>query len=240
MGADKHHWFKFYPSDWRADQALRHCSIAARGLWVECMCLMHEAKPYGHLLVNGKSLTDTQLAVQTGVPQDQITTLLGELDSAGVFSLNGDGVIYSRKMTRFAKRVAEGQKWGRKGGNPALTLNPSLNPSLKPTLDLEARGQILDKPNKEAVDKLVNSSVQTLKNKKPWTREQKKAAWQTKICAEAAQRMSSEKYAVFLTSWAEGEPWACDLAEKMDRELRAGTLKDATGAPPNSVPGAPS
>ena len=30
-----HPWLKFYPSDWRADIALRVCSIAARGLYFE-------------------------------------------------------------------------------------------------------------------------------------------------------------------------------------------------------------
>jgi hypothetical protein len=44
---------KFYPSDWRSDPMLRLCSLAARGLWMEMMCLMHEAEPYGSLLVNG-------------------------------------------------------------------------------------------------------------------------------------------------------------------------------------------
>ena len=58
----KRPWFKFYPSDWRADQALRSCSVAARGLWIECMCIMHEADPYGHLVVNGRPVTDTLLA----------------------------------------------------------------------------------------------------------------------------------------------------------------------------------
>ena len=39
-------WMKFYPRDWRGDQALRAVSIAARGLWLECLCIMHEARPY--------------------------------------------------------------------------------------------------------------------------------------------------------------------------------------------------
>jgi len=46
-------WMKFYPADWRSDPMLRLCSLAARGLWAEMICLMHEAEPYGSLLVNG-------------------------------------------------------------------------------------------------------------------------------------------------------------------------------------------
>ena len=53
-------WMKFYPSDWRADPALRMCSLGARGLWAEMMCIMHEAEPYGCLLVNGQAIGEKQ------------------------------------------------------------------------------------------------------------------------------------------------------------------------------------
>lgn len=114
-------WLKFYTSDWRSDPALRMCSMAARGLWAELICLMHEATPYGHLLVNGQSPTDAQLSVLVGATPDQITALLGELDSAGVFSRTRAGVIYSRKLTRMAKKAATARNNGRKGGNPSLS-----------------------------------------------------------------------------------------------------------------------
>lgn len=113
-------WLKFYTADWRADPRLKMCSIAARGLWIEMICLMHEATPYGHLLVAGRSPTDAQLAVLVGAPPDDIAALLGELESAGVFSRTREGVIYSRKLTRMAKKAATARNNGRKGGNPSL------------------------------------------------------------------------------------------------------------------------
>ena len=133
-------WFKFYPTDWRSDPALRMCSLAARGLWIEMIALMHEAVPYGHLLVSGRSPTETQLAVLAGTTPDQIPELLGELDAAGVFSRTKEGVIYSRKMTRLAKKSAIARKNGKNGGNPTLgkhaenkpLVNPEDNAGLKP------------------------------------------------------------------------------------------------------------
>lgn len=113
-------WFKFYSTDWRADPALRMCSMAARGLWIEMICLMHEADPYGHLLVNGQTVTDAQLAVLVGAPPEQIAALLGELETAGVFSRTRAGVIYSRKLSRMMKKVATARNNGRRGGNPTL------------------------------------------------------------------------------------------------------------------------
>lgn len=142
---------KFYTSDWRSDPALRMCSMAARGLWIEMICLMHEANPYGHLLVKGQSLTDAQLAALVGTPPDQITALLGELGAAGVFSKTRAGVIYSRRLTRMAKKAATARNNGRKGGNPSLRNKegnkPWDNPPDKPEdmpQKLEAIYQIND------------------------------------------------------------------------------------------------
>ena len=113
-------WLKFYTTDWRSDPRLKMCSLAARGLWIDLICLMHEASPYGHLLVNGRCPTDAQVAVLVGAPPDQIAAMLGELEAAGVFSRTRDGTIYSRKLTRMAKKAATARNNGRKGGNPNL------------------------------------------------------------------------------------------------------------------------
>lgn len=84
------------------------------------ICLMHEATPYGHLLINGRCPTDTQVAALLGIPSDQLIEIQDELEAAGVFSRTKDGVIYSRKMTRTMKKAATARKNGRKGGNPTL------------------------------------------------------------------------------------------------------------------------
>lgn len=146
-------WFKFYPTDWRADPALKMCSLAARGLWIEMLGIMHDAAQYGHLLVANSPPADADLAVLIGTTPDQISDLLGELESRAVFSRTRKGVIYSRKMVRDAKNAETSRKNGKKGGNPSLCKtreNPSLdNPSdkegVKPRSQKpEARSQILD------------------------------------------------------------------------------------------------
>lgn len=182
------------------------------------MCLMHEAKPYGHLLVNGKSLTDAQLAIQTGIPHDQITSLIGELETAGVFSRNSDGVIFSRKMTRSAKRAAINKKNGKSGGNPHLVNRPD-NQADKPPVHPEARSQKLDitKDSKS----VVSASAQTLKHQKPKTKEEIKAIWQSNICREAQATMTTDNYALFLEAWANNDPGAKRIAEQLDQRIKA-------------------
>lgn len=114
-------WMKFYPQDWRADEKLRMCSLGARGLWIEMLALMHRSERYGQLLISGRVPTDAQLAVQVGALPDQVTSLLAELEEAGVFSRAASGAIYSRRMTRDHKKAENARKNGRKGGNPNLS-----------------------------------------------------------------------------------------------------------------------
>lgn len=39
--------FQFYPKDWRTDANLRRCSHAARGAWMDVLCLLHDSDEYG-------------------------------------------------------------------------------------------------------------------------------------------------------------------------------------------------
>jgi hypothetical protein len=119
-------WMKFYPSDWRADPALRSCSMAARGLWMEMLCLMHEASPRGSLLINGQQVTGKQLASLCGTGLTETVRWLGELAGAGVFSRDENGTIYSRRIRRDDEKALRDKANGKGGGNPALTkgVNP--------------------------------------------------------------------------------------------------------------------
>lgn len=110
-------YFKFFPENWRGDPALRMCSIGARGLWVEMLCLMHEAEPYGHLLIKGLPVNPKQLASLFGAGLRETVNALAELESCGVFSKTESGTIYSRRMVRDAHKASIGKtevekKWG--------------------------------------------------------------------------------------------------------------------------------
>lgn len=145
-------WLKFYPSDWRADPALRMCSIGARGLWMEMLCVMHEASPRGHLLVNGRAITSPQLASLVGMASDGVEALLSELEDAGVFSRKKNGVIFSRRMEKDENKARKNQENGKMGGNPSLCKpsekQESLNPEVKAQKP-EARNQISEAEKKK-------------------------------------------------------------------------------------------
>ena len=125
--------FQFYPADWRKDPGLRACSMAARGLWIELMCIAHESDEYGVLALNGRAMSPEQIARLVGESIKATVTLLKELEEAGVFSRDDKGAIYSRRMradeqTRVARIKGgaagaefgnRGAEFGKLGGRPA-------------------------------------------------------------------------------------------------------------------------
>lgn len=140
----KRPWFKFFPSDWQGDLKLRSCSLAARGLWAEIVCVMNSADPKGYLVVNGDKPNFTMLSTLCGAPEKEVKKHLKELENAGVFSLMDDGTIYSRRIVRDEEKSAKNRRNGSKGGNPALkeTVNLSDNPTVKPSDKTEVKPHI--------------------------------------------------------------------------------------------------
>lgn len=117
---DKQPWFKFYPQDWRGDAKLRMCSIGARGLWAEMLCVMHEAEPYGYLLSNGKNVTSRQMASLAGISQPECMKYMLELAGAGVYSLDENSAVFSRRMVRDREKAEKAKNDGLVGGNPEI------------------------------------------------------------------------------------------------------------------------
>jgi hypothetical protein len=152
---------KFYPSDWRSDPMLRLCSLAARGLWAELICLMHEAEPYGSMLVNGKRINKVQMAALVGVPEKECSALMLELEGAGVFSRDPDGTIYSRRMRRDHEKALKDKANGRSGGNPKL----------RSKVDGEVKGRV-NPPDKPTVGDGDKAQRPEARDQKPETKDQ--------------------------------------------------------------------
>lgn len=112
--------FQFYPADWRKDPALSACSLAARGLWIELMCIAHEGGTYGFLSINGKAMAPAQIARMVGESPAAVVKLVAELEDAGVFSRDEQGCIYSRRMVKDEHVRNVRADAGRLGGNPNL------------------------------------------------------------------------------------------------------------------------
>ena len=120
--------FQFYPGDWLRSADLRACSVGARGLWIDMLCLMHGGNPYGYLRVGATVIHSENLARMVGAEATEIEKWLEELALAEVYSIDKNGVIFSRRMVRDERRRAVCASAGKKGGNPSL-LNRGVNPT---------------------------------------------------------------------------------------------------------------
>jgi hypothetical protein len=109
---------------------------------------MHEARPYGHLVLNGNPVEGDALARMTGVPVDEVSALLAELRQAGVLSMTSKGVVFSRRMTKDHARAQKGRKaankrWSQASDGVEQSDEPNGLPNRNPTTQKpEARDQI--------------------------------------------------------------------------------------------------
>lgn len=105
--------FRFDTELWLQNRQLRACSPAARGFWVDVLCLCH---PSGYLVLpNGKAVTDDQLAGLVGSPVKLVRGWLKELGEAGIFSVSEDNLLCSSRMVKEAAFVAQAKEAGARG-----------------------------------------------------------------------------------------------------------------------------
>lgn len=112
-------WGKFFWRDYAGDLAVRSCSLAAQGLWMQMLCIAAQHDPIGYVAVNGRALDGDSLAKLLGQDNIEVNRLLEELSISGVYSVR-DGMIFNRRMVvDYAKHVKAVLN-GSKGGNPSL------------------------------------------------------------------------------------------------------------------------
>lgn len=117
MTKDHLPWFAFYPKDWLADGELRGCSPAARGLWIDLLCLMYGSDERGALISNGRPWTVDRIANSvTGFARDLLDVCLDELEEKHVSSRDDRGALCSRRMLREEDIRQKRENAGRKGG----------------------------------------------------------------------------------------------------------------------------
>lgn len=151
-------WSKFWWQDWQRDPALNLCSLEARGLWMDMLCIMADAEKKGFLIIGKTKVSSKELAQLSRISEKKCKKLVEELENNGVFSRDENGFIFSRRMVRDAGISRKSAENGKKGGNPALTQNgdggltPGLTKGLNPTrikAEAEAEAEAEERINKK-------------------------------------------------------------------------------------------
>ncbi|CAN7594159.1 hypothetical protein LJR039_004341 [Pseudorhodoferax sp. LjRoot39] len=103
--------FQFYPADWTTDLALRRCSPAARGVWMDVLCALHNSDDqYGLLRWPLKEIAST-----IGAPM----AAMRELVEKGV--LKGSD-------KRIDEALVYVPRHGRKDGEPVILIDTQAGP----------------------------------------------------------------------------------------------------------------
>jgi hypothetical protein len=133
-GKGKLPYFPFFPDDWLSDEKLRLCSLAARGLWMDLLSLMHKGDRRGFLQqANGSPYTPEQIARCAGCSLVEAAHLLQELLTTGTATADEHGVIYNRRMVRDERKRRLCSEAGRKGGgNPTFKGKRKGHPKGRP------------------------------------------------------------------------------------------------------------
>jgi hypothetical protein len=93
--------FMFYPGDWQKDPCLRRCSKAAKGVWMDLLCLLFECPVRGVFVdASGKPWSDDEIAEAIGGDIGANLGHIAELVSKGVAQRDTRGAIFSRRMVR--------------------------------------------------------------------------------------------------------------------------------------------
>ena len=212
--------FLFYPADWLGDPAVRAVSLAARGLWTDMLCLMHQLPRRGYLqLESGTPVTAEQLARMTGCSTDEVSRLLQELETAGVFSCTEPGVIYSRRMVREERKRQLCAEAGRKGGG-----NPRLRQTTSPQKDTfigrnkgPPKGPPKGRPNPSFSFSISSSTSSSSTSSTP-TKDPSAAATASFVLGPAEIRVNA--LAICRRLWPAGSPVAREgLKKAQDQRL---------------------
>lgn len=136
--------FQFYPADWKGNANLRRCSKAARGDWMDIMCVLHDSDEYGVIrwpladlanaagadlkLVRELVAKEVLKGADSGPVEFVHTPRHAGKDGDPVRLVKGEGPIwFSSRMVR--------DEWRRgvSGGNTRFGITkPSTQPDTKP------------------------------------------------------------------------------------------------------------
>src|SRR5258708_17221607 len=93
--------FQFYPGDWQKDPSLRRCSKAAKGVWMDMMCLLFECPVRGVFVdAGGRPWGDEEIAAAIGGDIAANLECIAELVAKGVVPRHARGALFLRRLGR--------------------------------------------------------------------------------------------------------------------------------------------
>lgn len=144
MAKDEDWYWACEPALVLADEDLALCpapdgwpdeGLSCLGLYFLMLCVMHRSPRRGYLLAsNGLPLTTADLARLVRRPVEVVNKVQAVLLSRSLFSVSGQGEIYSRGMVKRQELRLKRQDSGSKGGKARVLVEQTLKEKVKQTL----------------------------------------------------------------------------------------------------------
>jgi uncharacterized phage protein (TIGR02220 family) len=98
--------FTFYPEDWLDDAKLKHCSLTAKGMWIDLLCHMHRGDPYGYMVFGNKVMSRFDIQKMLRVTNEEVFgNAFQELFDKGILLQDkSTGAYYSKRMLQEHKK----------------------------------------------------------------------------------------------------------------------------------------
>lgn len=93
----------FYPGDWHKDLGVQLLTFEQRGVWFELLLRMHDSEERGALVINGRAMTDEEIAILIGWRDEtaKLSKILDSLTAKGAASRRqSDSALCNRRMLK--------------------------------------------------------------------------------------------------------------------------------------------
>ena len=229
--------FQFYPGDWLKDPNLRRCTHAAKGVWMDLLCLMFESEERGVLATAGVAWSDDEIALAVGGDRAVVLACVQELTHKGVANRQSNGALYSRRLIRDEHKRRLCVAAGKRGGNPQLTGTLNRPPKGEP------KGPTKGPPKREPTPSASSSTSPSGREEPPPspTRGAPQAAPlhpTDALAAGADWKATLRADADFVAAWQRWKFHLADpqIAKAMSRSQEDAVLLDAARhGPPRAV-----
>ena len=155
-------YLPFYVGDLKKEAHYKVLPPLAKLLWLEILFVMWDSELRGMLMLNGKPMTEKQIASVTELDIRLVKQNLPIIKQSQICSVTDDGIIYCRSMTRRCELSVKRSEAGKSGGNPILLIQ-NENKLDKQTLDIDIDNEIDINNKKNSPPKPPPLEIQTSK-----------------------------------------------------------------------------
>lgn len=89
---------QWYPNDWQNDIGVQSLGFEERGIWWEVLQRMHQTEARGKMVMNGRAMTDEEIAHVIHCDVAKFQQALNQIFSKGVASRDEAGALMNRRM----------------------------------------------------------------------------------------------------------------------------------------------